>query len=153
MPKRKDYPKWFSNYSPPYKPGEPLYPKEERENNVFIKYISLEEYDSFSKESFLSNFDIDFDKVEVLHTYNNSAELHLFKKKLVKNNSYKQEIKQYEKDIVYYKAKLEAYEKQLKEWNILKEKWDSEEKEEGLKREKKLFKELQKKYGEENGTK
>lgn len=119
MPKKKDYPKWFSYHFKPYPPTKPIEFNSTEEILSVLKdnyaSIRLEEFPEGTKSIYIegrSYEDYGGTSVDVTVTFYGEP-------KLIKNPNYDKLLKKYNQDYEDYKI-------QLKEWEKYKKKWDEE---------------------------
>lgn len=168
MPKKKDYPKGFSHYSPPTSPKKPIPPKEyfeEVHNEQVIARLS-DQWSSteidiqeliriLQKEEGTLKLKIEHEEGREEHSpygpdfgsgCDVSASLEFVSIKTIKNPQYDTLLKQYERDTKKYKVKLKKYRAENKEWKALKKRWDAEEAEEEKEYRRQQYEELKKEF-------
>ena len=147
MPKKKNYPKWFSPYMKPYAPSKPKEPSKTIKNYINVEVIENADSIPISKER-LMNTDFDTLTVTSFAYEGDCAESTIYLQKLqdVSDPNYNKALKIHERVSKSYKEKYKEYREKLKEWKSLKAKWDEEVKKEKEAREKKQLERLKKKY-------
>lgn len=150
MPKKKNYPKWFSPYSkpyPPYKPSEPQthiisYKKideiEYIEYKLLLDFIKM--FDEYDKERFVISLESENGYDE------NTATLVVYEIVKKENKSYNRQVGQHKRAIKKYEEEMKEYKSKIKEWNSLKTKWDNEVATLNEAAERKVLARLKKKY-------
>ena len=121
MPNRKDYPKWFSQYTRPQYSMKPLEHLDqttvevisETSDNVYIISKNLE-----AGEEHILEAELDYSGC-----YGDTPSIKIIEKKIkttkIPNLDYQKQLKKWEEG-------KEEYKKKLKEWKVLKKKWDEE---------------------------
>lgn len=131
MPNRKNYPKWFSEYS---EPSPPIEPEEFHTNHKIIE--SVETYNGGYVDLQGGKYYI---KAFIDDGYIDSIELERVEEVKVRNSYFEKQQQKYLRD-------LEEWKVQAKEWRKLKKQWDEEAKAENEAQERAILEKLKAKY-------
>jgi hypothetical protein len=150
MPKKKDYPNWFSPYYPPYKPIPPEeFSTTEESTRTYISLSLDDKFDPDDIKSKMMGVEQPSNSIWKLeHYYGDcyyesdtpSLILRLYNVKEGRRD------KNYPRFLKCYNNALEKYNATFPLWQDLKNKWDEEVKAETLKRELVEFNRLKKKF-------
>jgi len=157
MPKRKDYPKWFSYTCPPIRPCKPNPPPETVDDDRCLKIgsddIRLSDLFEFAEQAAgvpisLNDVNILVDTYPAEDSYADpdidiQLRIRIGKKP---NPNLAKQLKYYKLDLKRYETAYLRWKEKSAEWKKLKKKWDAETEAEIEKRELKLFKRLKKKF-------
>ena len=159
MPKKKNYPRWFSYYCKPHRPSKPIEPPK-----TFLKtttgkniasieddsyYIDIDTKDLLSKISENDQLRLTLSHEQACYgddycTY--GATLDLYKTEEVEDPNYNTRMSMYKKALEKYKKDYAQWKEKSAEWKRLKKRWDDETKQEKEESERKLYMKLKKKY-------
>lgn len=129
MPKKKNYPQWFSPDHKPTLPHKPVEPPKEITNYIKIKSFDVSGY---IKASELMETKADSFAVKYTHCSYGIEDLKLtaYKEETGQNAGYSTLLGYYKANLTRYHEEYKKVKAQIKEWRTLKAKWDAEETEE-----------------------
>lgn len=149
MPKKKDYPKWFSPYIKPCAPSKPTKP-----SKTFKKEVA--------RRNFLSGDGSPITSKEVKRLEDEGWSLHIeseteyygdhtpvlvgVKWEEVPMPTYKSQLAGYNRRLKRYEKEKKEYNSRKKEYDSLLKRWKEEEEKENFERAKKQYKKLKDKY-------
>lgn len=134
MPKRKDYPKWFSIYSKPYVPSKPI--KTFQQPTVISEWTG--NYETISIPEGTTQIYIEGQVIEQYGDTSSEITVKFYGDSEEVQNAH------YEKQLEHYKKEYAKYKEHSEEWKVLEKKWKEEEAVEVLESKKRQYLKLKK---------